>query len=54
MKIIQEKVFYGNMNIIGTHDTERILTVLDGNIEFLKLIVALQFTSARSASYILW
>ena len=38
------EVFLGNMNIIGTSDTERILTVLDGNIQFLKLIVALQFT----------
>ena len=26
------------------NDTERILTVLDGNIQLLKLIVALQFT----------
>ncbi len=38
------EVFLGNMNIIGTSDTERILTVLDGNIQCLKLIVALQFT----------
>ena len=38
------EAFFGNMNIIGTSDTERILTVLDGNIQFLKLIVALQFT----------
>ncbi|SFD44447.1 glycoside hydrolase family 13 protein [Clostridium uliginosum] len=36
--------FYANMNIIGTHDTERILTVLDEKIELLKLIVVLQMT----------
>lgn len=36
--------FYGNMNVIGTNDTERILTVLDGNIELLKLLVVIQFT----------
>lgn len=36
--------FYGNMNIIGTHDTERILTVLDGHIELLKLMVVIQVT----------
>lgn len=38
------EVFLGNMNVIGTSDTERILTVLDGNIQLLKIIVALQFT----------
>jgi glycosidase len=36
--------FYGNMNIIGTHDTERILTILDKRIELFKIIVALQMT----------
>lgn len=36
--------FYGNINIIGTNDTERILTVLDGNIELLRLVVVIQFT----------
>lgn len=38
------EVFLGNINLIGTSDTERILTVLDGNIRCLKIIVALQFT----------
>ena len=38
------EVFLGNINIIGTSDTERILTVLDGNIQYLKIIVVLQFT----------
>ncbi|MDS0528465.1 glycoside hydrolase family 13 protein [Clostridium sp. SHJSY1] len=36
--------FYANMNIIGTHDTERILTILDKKIELLKIIIALQMT----------
>ena len=36
--------FYGNINVIGTNDTERILTVLDGNLELLRLIVVIQFT----------
>ena len=36
--------FYGNINIIGTNDTERILTVLDGNVELLKLLIVIQFT----------
>jgi len=36
--------FYGNMNIIGTHDTERILSILDKRVELLKIIVALQMT----------
>ncbi len=38
------EVFLGNINLIGTSDTERILTVLDGNIRCLKITVALQFT----------
>ncbi|MBE6050433.1 MAG: glycoside hydrolase family 13 protein [Clostridium sp.] len=36
--------FYGNMNIISTHDTERILSILDRNINILRIIVALQMT----------
>jgi glycosidase len=36
--------FYGNINIVGTYDTERILTVLDENVELLRLLVVLQFT----------
>ena len=36
--------FYGNINITGTNDTERILTVLDENIELLRLLVVIQFT----------
>ena len=36
--------FYGNINVIGTNDTERILTVVDGSIELLKLLVVIQFT----------
>ena len=26
--------FYGNMNILGNHDTERILTILNENIDY--------------------
>lgn len=36
--------FYSNMNIVGTHDTERILTVLDKRMELLRLIVVMQMT----------
>jgi glycosidase len=36
--------FYGNVNIAGTNDTERILTVLDDNIELLRLLAIIQFT----------
>lgn len=36
--------FYRNMNVIGTHDTERILTVLDGQIELMKLVAVIQIT----------
>ncbi|AOR24713.1 glycoside hydrolase family 13 protein [Clostridium taeniosporum] len=38
------EIFNSNMNIIGTHDTERILTVLDGKFHLLKLILVLQMT----------
>ncbi|EHJ02340.1 Pullulanase [Clostridium sp. DL-VIII] len=36
--------FYGNVNIAGTIDTERILTILDENIELLRLLAVIQFT----------
>ena len=36
--------FYGNINVVGTNDTERILTVLDGNVELLRLLIVIQFT----------
>ncbi|PRR84257.1 glycoside hydrolase family 13 protein [Clostridium vincentii] len=36
--------FHANMNIIGTHDTERILSVLDTRIELLRIMVVLQMT----------
>lgn len=38
------ETFYGNVNVIGTNDTERILTVLDGNTILLKIAIAIQFT----------
>lgn len=36
--------FYGNINVVGTNDTERILTVLDENEELLRLLIVIQFT----------
>jgi cyclomaltodextrinase len=36
--------FYGNINIVSTNETERILTVLDENINLLRLLVVIQFT----------
>ncbi|MDU5650941.1 MAG: glycoside hydrolase family 13 protein, partial [Clostridium perfringens] len=36
--------FYANMNILGNHDTERILTVLKENLNKLKLALCLQMT----------
>jgi len=36
--------FYGNINVVGTNDTERILSVLDENVDLLKLLVVIQFT----------
>ncbi|MGM8317396.1 alpha-amylase family glycosyl hydrolase, partial [Clostridium perfringens] len=34
--------FYANMNLLGNHDTERILTVLKENLNKLKLALCLQ------------
>lgn len=36
--------FCGNINIVGTSETERILSVVDENIELLKLLLVIQFT----------
>lgn len=38
------EIFNSNMNVIGTHDTERILTILDGNLYLLKLMIVFQMT----------
>ncbi|HFD2046108.1 TPA: glycoside hydrolase family 13 protein [Clostridium perfringens] len=36
--------FYANMNLLGNHDTERVLTVLKENLNKLKLAICLQMT----------
>lgn len=36
--------FYANMNLLGNHDTERILTALNENIKRLKLAICIQMT----------
>lgn len=36
--------FYSNMNLLGNHDTERILTVLGENFYLLKLSIIIQMT----------
>lgn len=36
--------FYSTMNILGNHDTERVLTVLNNNVSLLKLAVIIQMT----------
>ena len=46
--------FYGNINVVGTNDTERILTVLDGNVELLKITCSNSIYIAGSTTYILW
>ena len=36
--------FYSSMNLLGNHDTERIFTKLDEDIELLKLAIVIQMT----------
>ena len=36
--------FYSNINLLGSHDTERILTMLNENKELINLAVAIQMT----------
>lgn len=38
------EAFFSNLNIIGTSDTERILTALNGDIQILKILAVIQFT----------
>lgn len=37
-------IFYSTMNMLGNHDTERILSLLNNNIALLKIAVLLQMT----------
>lgn len=39
-----KEYFYSTMNILGNHDTERVLTILNNNISLLKLAVIIQMT----------
>lgn len=36
--------FYSSMNLLGNHDTERILTLLNNDVKLLKLALAIQMT----------
>lgn len=36
--------FYSNINLLGSHDTERILTILSENKELINLAIAIQMT----------
>lgn len=47
MRILEnypKDIFYSTMNMLGNHDTERILTILNNNILLLKIAVLLQMT----------
>ena len=39
-----KEIFYSTMNILGNHDTERILTLLNNNIKLLIMAVTIQMT----------
>lgn len=39
-----KEYFYSTMNMLGNHDTERVLTVLNNNIELMKIAVVIQMT----------
>ena len=44
MENYPKEYFYSTMNILGNHDTERVLTMLGNNIELLKIAVTIQMT----------
>ena len=44
MENYPKEYFYSTMNILGNHDTERILTVLENNYELLNMAVTIQMT----------
>jgi pullulanase len=39
-----KEIFYSTMNMLGNHDTERILTLLNNNIKLLNIAIVLQMT----------
>lgn len=39
-----KEYFYSTMNMLGSHDTKRVLTILNGNVNLLKLAVIIQMT----------
>lgn len=44
MENYPKEYFYSTMNMLGNHDTERILTLVDNNIDLLKMAVIIQMT----------
>ena len=44
MENYPKEYFYSTMNILGNHDTERVLTMLGNNIELLRIAVTIQMT----------
>lgn len=43
MENYPEEILYSTMNLLGSHDRERILTVLDSNKEMVKMLYALMY-----------
>ena len=39
-----KEYFYSTMNMLGNHDTERVLTILNNNVDLLKEAVTIQMT----------
>lgn len=39
-----KEYFYSTMNMLGNHDTERVLTILNNNIRLLKMAIVIQMT----------
>lgn len=39
-----KEYFYSTMNMLGNHDTERVLTMLNNNISLLKMAIVIQMT----------
>ena len=39
-----KEYFYSTMNILGNHDTERVLTMLNNNVNQLKEAIVIQMT----------
>ncbi len=54
LKLYSGEKIFGMFNLLGSHDTERIFTLLNNDSQLVKLAYLILLTLPGAASYLLW